>query len=204
MYKVSQFEEKDSEKVLEFMEAHSFVTLIGFDGTYPVATQVPILINKTANGIRLIGHIMIKTDHFSAFNKHENVMVLFTGPHAYISASVYEQPASASTWNYSAIQAKGKLKLMNSEGTRNAITQLTDRFEDPNSSPAAFHSMDDSYIEKHLKTIAGFEILLEEINTVFKLSQNHNENNRKAIVKNLEKTNETGALAIAKMMKDQL
>jgi transcriptional regulator len=201
MYKLPPFEEKDSEKVLEFMEAHSFVTLIGFDGFYPVATQIPVIIHNTAEGIRLIGHVMIKTDHFNAFSKHENVMVLFTGPHAYISASVYEQPASASTWNYASVQAKGKLKFMDGVGTRAAIKQLTDRFENPHS-PAAFSKMDDSYIEKHLKAIAGFEIVVEELNAVFKLSQNHSKSNREAIVKNLAESNEPGALAIAQAMKD--
>jgi predicted FMN-binding regulatory protein PaiB len=39
MYKSELFEERDLDQLLEFMQAHPFITLIGFDGNYPIATQ---------------------------------------------------------------------------------------------------------------------------------------------------------------------
>lgn len=200
MYRIPQFEEKDPANLLDFMRANSFATLIGFDGTYPVATQVPVMINNQNGKVTITGHVMIKTDHFQALATSENVLVLFTGPHAYISAAVYEQPAVASTWNYATVQVKGKIKFLDGVGTRAAIKQLTDHYEDPSKSSAAFHRMDEAYIEKHLKAIAGFEIQVEEINNVFKLSQNHSQQNRNAIVHDLQARNEADANAIAEMM----
>jgi transcriptional regulator len=155
------------------MQAHSFITLIGYDGIYPVATQIPVHMYQDEKGTRLVGHIMKKTDHYLAYAKNENVLALFTGANAYVSASVYENPAVASTWNYSSVQAKGKIRLMNKDETREVIKHLTNSYEDPAKSPAAFHKMDDAYIESNLKAISGFEIRVEEINSVFKLNQNH-------------------------------
>jgi len=201
MYKVPYFEEKDAAKVLAFMQAHSFITLIGYDGVYPAATQIPVHVYQDEHGTRLVGHIMKKTDHYLAYAKNENVLALFTGAHAYVSASVYENPAVASTWNYSSVQAKGKIRLMNRDETREVIKQLTNSYEDPAKSPAAFHKMDDAYIEKNLKAISGFEIQVEEINSVFKLSQNHSAVNQAKIIEHLSESNDQNAIVVAEQMK---
>jgi transcriptional regulator len=171
MYKNPQFEEKDTEKLVAFMQANAFITLIGFDGDYPVATQIPVKVELRDGKVYLIGHVMKKTDHHQAYAKNENVLALFTGAHAYISASVYQDPAVASTWNYSSIQAKGKIKLLNDVETREVIKELTNRYENPGTSKAAFHHMSEEYIEKNLKAISGFEILVQSMTGVFKLSK---------------------------------
>lgn len=204
MYKSAKFEEKDAEKVLAFMRAHSFITLIGYDGDYPVATQVPVHIYQDEQGLRIVGHVMKKTDHCEAYAKNENVLVLFAGAHAYISASVYENPAVASTWNYSSVQAKGKIRLMDDAETRAVIKHLTDSYENPATSKAAFHHMSDDYIEKNLKAISGFEIKVEYLANVFKLSQNHPEANRRNIVAHLEQSEDKDAREIAQQMKHNL
>ncbi|WP_379087488.1 FMN-binding negative transcriptional regulator [Pedobacter sp. UC225_65] len=201
MYKSSHFEEKDADKVLAFMKAHSFITLIGFDGTYPVATQVPVQIYQDEEGMHIVGHIMRKTDHHLAYAKNENVMALFTGAHAYVSAAVYENPAVASTWNYSSVQAKGKIRLMAEDETRRVIMQLTDSYEDANNSPASFHKMDTAYIDKHLKAIAGFKIRVEDLQHVFKLSQNHSTANRTNIAEHLAASDDADSRKVAEQMK---
>ncbi|MEE1946183.1 FMN-binding negative transcriptional regulator [Pedobacter sp. KR3-3] len=204
MYKSSKFEEKDAQKVGAFMQAHPFITLIGFDGICPVATQVPVQVYQDEQGLRIVGHVMKKTDHHEAYARNENVLALFTGAHAYVSASVYENPAVASTWNYSSVQAKGKIRLMDEAETREVIKQLTNSYEDPATSKAAFHRMTDDYIEKNLKAISGFEIRVEHLANVFKLSQNHTETNRKQIIENLEQHGDADAQQVALEMKKRL
>lgn len=204
MYKNPHFEEKDLSKIIAFMEAHSFITLIGTDGEYPVATQVPVKIEQRNGEVYLIGHIMKKTDHHQAYAKNEKVLALFTGAHAYISASVYQDPAVASTWNYSTVQIKGSLRLLGDEETRTVIQELTNRYEDPASSKAAFHHMSESYIEKNLRAISGFELLVQDIATVFKLSQNHPHVNRAAIVDHLSVSNDVNDQQVAEEMRLRL
>jgi len=204
MYKLPYFTADNQEEVLEFMHKNTFVTLIGFDGDFPVATQIPVKTILDGTSIKLIGHIMTKTDHYQAFAKNPNVLGVFTGAHAYVSASVYEEPASASTWNYKTVQAKGTIKLLNSEETYNVIKDLTDKYENPESSPAAFNKMSDEYIRKHLRAITGFEILVTNIDHVFKMSQNHSAHNKAGIVEYLEKSEDVSAQEVAKEMKGEL
>ncbi|WP_168202535.1 FMN-binding negative transcriptional regulator [Pedobacter sp. KBS0701] len=204
MYKLPNFTANSQDEVLEFMHQNTFVTLIGFDGTFPVATQVPVKTVVNGESIKLIGHVMTKTDHCKAFEQNPNVMAIFTGPHAYISASVYEKPASVSTWNYKSVQAKGTIRLMDSEETYQVIKELTDKYENPATSPAAFNKMDEAYIQKHLKAITGFEVLVDHIDHVFKMSQNHSIKNQESIIANLEKREDPVAKEVAKEMKKNL
>ncbi|GAA4211630.1 FMN-binding negative transcriptional regulator [Pedobacter jeongneungensis] len=200
MYKLPHFTVHNQDEVLEFMHQNNFVTLIGFDGEYPVATQVPVKTIIDGESIKLIGHIMTKTDHYKAFEQNPKVMAIFTGAHAYVSASVYETPAVASTWNYKTVQAKGTIRLMDSEETYQVIKELTNKYESPETSPAAFNKMDEDYIQKHLKAITGFEVLVNHIDHVFKMSQNHSVKNQESIVSNLEKSEDVLAQEVAKEM----
>jgi transcriptional regulator len=201
MYKLSNFTANNQDEVLEFMLQNNFITLIGFDGEYPVVTQIPVQTVVNGDSIKLTGHIMTKTDHCRAFEQNPNVMAVFTGAHAYISASVYEKPASVSTWNYKTVQAKGTIRLMDSEETYQVIKKLTDQYENPETSPAAFNKMDEAYIQKHLKAITGFEVSVQQIEHVFKMSQNHSIKNQESIIANLEKSEDMVAKEMAKEMK---
>lgn len=201
MYKVNNFLEKDIDKLIAFIEEHPFAVLIGVNQNVPSATQVPLQVRKDGDTVKLIGHVMRKTDHHEAFLANENVLALFHGAHAYVSASVYENPTSASTWNYSSVQAKGTIKLLSDAETRVVIKELTDQYEKQDSA-AAFHKMSDEYIDKHLKAIAGFEIDVTNLEGVFKLSQNHPQINKEAIIKQLSESDDVQAQEVAKQMEN--
>ena len=201
MYKMPYYTSSDTEEVLFFMKSHPFITLIGFDGDYPVATQIPIKVSKEGESIKLIGHIMTKTDHGAAFKKNPNVLVLFTGIHSYISAAVYEKPNVASTWNYKSVQAKGIIKLLSAEETYEIIKDITDKYENPNTSPSAFQKMDEAYIRQHLKAITGFEIMVTDLAHVFKMSQDHTQKDKENMVENLSQKEDTQSQEMAKEMK---
>lgn len=183
------------------MQAHPFAVVIGANQNIPSATQIPLQVKLDGDVVKLIGHVMRKTGHHEAFMANENVLALFHGAHAYVSASVYENPASASTWNYSSVQAKGQIRLLNNEETRKVIEDLTNQYE-ASHSPAAFHQMSDEYINHHLKAIAGFEITVTALEGVFKLSQNHPQVNQEAIVSYLSQSDDVQAQEVAKQMKD--
>ncbi|MHA4894587.1 FMN-binding negative transcriptional regulator [Pedobacter sp. PWIIR3] len=200
MYQPPYFTKENHQEVLDFMHKNPFVTLIGFDGIFPVATQVPVQIDVRENIVYLIGHMMTKTDHFEAYSRYTNVMAMFQGAHTYVSASVYKDPASASTWNYMTVQAKGKIRMFTPEETYQVIKNLTNQYEDPASSPAAFHKMSEDYIQRNLKAITGFELKVTDLKHVFKLSQNHPQENRDAIIKDLKERADPMSAEVAKNM----
>lgn len=203
MYKLPYFTEDNDELVFEFMQKNSFAIITGFDGDSPVATHVPLDIKKVNGRIVLTGHIMKNTDHHNAFVRNENVLVIFNGPHCYVSASWYTTKNVASTWNYIDVQAKGKIKFTEEEGTRKIIEALTGQYEDA-SSEAAFNKLSNEYVDKLIKAIIGFTIEVETIGNVFKLSQNRDTASRKNIIANLEARNDSESGAIALEMKKRL
>jgi transcriptional regulator len=174
MYKLSHFTENEQQLVIDFMKENSFALITGFGKEYPVATQIPLEIEEKDGKLFLSGHIMKKTDHHIAFEANENVLVVFTGAHCYVSASWYTNPQTASTYNYMAVHAKGKIKFTDEERTYEAIKAVTNKYEGTETI-AAFNNMPKEYTMQHIKAIVGFTIEVESVENVFKLSQNKTE-----------------------------
>ncbi|MEP7108399.1 MAG: FMN-binding negative transcriptional regulator [Ferruginibacter sp.] len=200
MYKLSYFTEEDTEKVIAFMKENSFAVITGVGEQFPVASHIPLAIEMKEDGkMFFYGHLMKSTDHHLAFEKNENVLVIFNGPHTYVSASWYSNPRVASTWNYLAVHAKGKIKFTDEEGTYQAIKAITNKYEGTETA-ASFDKLPKEYVMKLIKAIVGFSIEVESFDNVFKLSQNHSEETRHSIEAHLLAREDEHSTAIAKEM----
>jgi len=203
MYKFPYYTEQDLEKVIAFMQANPFAILTGTGEKYPVATQLPLEITMDQDRIFLQGHMMRKTDHHLAFEKNNQVLVLFTGPHCFVSASWYTNPGVGSTWNYMTVHAKGTMRFMNEVETRDAVKAVSDKFEGTQSA-GAFDKLPQEYIDHMMKAIVGFTIEVESIDNVFKLSQNRDEASQKNIIEQLRKRGDDHSVMIADEMDRRL
>jgi transcriptional regulator len=203
MYKFSYYTEQDDQKVIDFMKENAFALITGFGETYPVATQIPLAIKVKEGKIFLEGHLMRKTDHHLAFEKNSNVLVLFTGPHCFVSASWYTTPAVGSTWNYITVHAKGTISFMDAEGTYNAVKSVSDKYEGTTSA-GAFDGLPKDYIDHMMKAIVGFSIEVKQLDNVFKLSQNRDEISQKNIIEQLKKRGDDNSVMIAEEMERRL
>lgn len=203
MYKFPYFTEKDTDKVIAFMQENAFAVVSGFGELYPIATQIPLEVELKDGRIYLHGHIMKKTDHHKAFENNNNVLVLFTGPHCYVSASWYNNPKAASTWNYMTVQAKGKITFTDDTGTYEAIKYVTNKYEGLETA-AAFNNMPKEYISSLLKAIIGFTIEVESFDNTFKLSQNKKPEEQINIIAELKKRGDEQSFKIAAEMEKLL
>lgn len=197
MYKLPHFTEQDQQKVLAFMQKNPFVQLIGMGNEYPVATHIPIDLSfNNAGKMILSGHMMKKTDHQLCFENNENVLVIFNGPHCYISASWYNDPMSGSTWNYMTVHARGKIRFTGEEGAYEAVKAITNKYEGTET-VAAFNKLPKEYIASMVKAIIGFSIEVDSFENVFKLSQNKDADSRKSIIEHLQQRGDANSIAIA-------
>jgi transcriptional regulator len=199
MYKFSYFTEKEEQKVIAFMKENAFAMLTGFGENYPAVTQIPLEVEEKNGKLLLHGHIMRKTDHHKAFEKNNKVLAIFTGPHCYVSASWYANPQTASTWNYMAVHAKGKIIFTDEEGTYQAIKAVTNKYEGTETA-GAFNKMPKDYIMPMLKAIVGFTIEVESIDNIFKLSQNKTAAEQLNIIAELKKRGDYNSVMIAEEM----
>jgi transcriptional regulator len=188
MYNLPHFKEPDAKLVLDFVKQHPFAMLIGVDATNkPVATQVPVFIDERDGKMFLTGHIQRKTDHHKAFEQNPNVLAVFTGAHTYVSASWYEDKQVASTWNYMSVHAKGVLRFLTDNELYEVLKRTTHHFENNPHSPSLVEKMTDEYMQSNMKAIVAFEVEVQELNHVFKLSQNRDEKSYDRIVNELKK-----------------
>lgn len=202
MYNLPYYKEHDEQVLLQFMKHNSFAMLIGAANNTPAATQIPFLIEKRENKLSFKGHFMRHTDHHKAFEQNSNSLCIFTGPHTYVSASLYTEPKTASTWNYMSVHAKGQLKFLGDNELLEILEKTTRLFENNEHSPSSFGQLSKEYVEKLAKAIIGFEIEVTEIDAVFKLSQNRDEQSYQNIIHHLEK-GVGDAQQIAKEMKNR-
>ena len=203
MYNLPYFKEKDQQVVLDFIHQHPFAFLAGCseDGK-PVATQVPVFIDELEGKLFLSGHIMKNTDHHKAFLINPNVLAVFSGPHTYVSASWYDKKEQASTWNYMSVHAKGQLKFLDEQALLDVLKRTTNHFENNPFSGANFEDLPDEYVQRLSKAIIAFEVEVQELDNVFKLSQNHNEKTYHNIMEKLN-GHDTDGKRIADEMKQR-
>ena len=205
MYNLPYFKEGDQEVVLEFMRKHPFVFLTGVnEESKPVATQVPVFIDEKDGKLFLTGHIMRNNDHHKAFEKNPNVLAVFTSPHVYVSATWYDDPRQASTWNYMSVHAKGTMRFGNKEDLIAILKRLTLHYENNNTaSTTVFDNLPSQYTEPLLNAIVAFEVEVVSIDNVFKLSQNRNEKSFQNIMDKLNEQGSDGKFIAGEMKKIQ-
>ncbi len=205
MYNLPYFKEQDGEVVLEFMRQHPFVFLSGVDeNNKPVATQVPVFIDEKDGKLFLTGHIMRNTDHHKAFAINPNVLAVFTGPHTYVSATWYDDPHQASTWNYMSVHARGSIRFGDYGDLVAILKRLTLHYENNNSaSTTVFDNLSSAYKEPLMKAIVAFEVEITSIDNVFKLSQNRDEKSFHNIMAKLKGQGSDGQFIADEMKKRQ-
>ena len=205
MYNLPYFKENDKAVIFKFIQDNPFAFLAGSDANnFPVATQVPMFMEESGGKILLTGHMMRQTDHHRAFEKNPNVLCVFTGPHAYVSASWYSNPYQASTWNYMSVHVKGKIRFLDENGLVNVLKKITLHFEKDNAkSSTVFVNLPEEYRNRLMKAIIAFEVEVEEINNVFKLSQNRDKESYENIIEELSKQDADGE-EIAGIMKERI
>ena len=202
MYNLPYFKEKDESKVLEFIQKNPFAFIAGCDeNSKPVATQIPVFIEEREGKLYLTGHMMRATDHHKALEKNPAVLCVFTGPHTYVSASWYKDPHQASTWNYMSVHVKGKMSFLDEKALIDVLKKTALHFENGNtSSPTTFENLPEEYTNRLIKAIVAFEVEVESIDNVFKLSQNKDKESYQRIIEKLENEN-ADAKVIAYEMK---
>jgi len=203
MYIPAAFEVSDLDRLHAFIESHAFavVTTTGPDGL--TASHVPVLLDRSrgASGT-LVGHLARANEQVRDFD-HE-ALAIFSGPHAYISPTWYDEPRTVPTWNYVAVHASGILRRVEDPGRVAEILAATvDRYESSRTNPWPFDPTSEFH-QQLSGAVVGFEIEIARIQGKWKLNQNHSTERRMRAVKGLEKEGTPQARAIADLMRANL
>ncbi len=105
MYRPRLFDIDDSAVLSDFMRAQSFALLVTSADGVPFASHIPLLLKEGGEYGRLNGHLSKGNSQWQAFDGNTEALVVFWGPHAYLSPNWYETEKMVPTWNYVTVHA---------------------------------------------------------------------------------------------------
>ncbi|HEY2857876.1 MAG TPA: FMN-binding negative transcriptional regulator [Terracidiphilus sp.] len=173
----------DRATLLEAMRTYSFAILFGPNGSRPEddmrATHLPLLVKDEGEHGLLEGHFAKANPHWADLSGRETLIV-FPGPHSYVSPSLYVEDLSVPTWNYIAIHAYGTLELIEDEASKSRLVEELVSQHEPAYLPR-WDAMPDGFRRTMLAGIMGFRIPIARIEGKFKISQNRAEPERRNV-----------------------
>jgi len=204
MYIPDHFQQSDAGKLFEFIEQNAFGLLVSQVDGEPFASHLPFLLDRSSmpHG-SLIAHLALANPQWRQA-EGQNVLAIFSGPHAYISPSWYEADRVVPTWNYVAVHVYGTLHLIQDQETlANVLRAFVERYEAALPRPWQFEAGSD-FSQKMMKAVAGFRIDISRIEGKWKLNQNRPQEQRERVVRALQTFRDENALGIAQLISDDL
>ncbi|MEO8237556.1 MAG: FMN-binding negative transcriptional regulator [Flavobacterium sp.] len=199
MYTPEIYKNEDPESIRTFLKENSFGILINQTNGKLCATHIPIELEINADGKEILqGHISKLNPQAEGFTENDQVLAVFSGPHSYISPSWYDHE-NVPTWNYIAVHVYGCIKITDETATIESLKKLVDKYEAASENPVSVENLSAKTM-REARGLIGFEIEIDEIQATKKLSQNRDDHNYKNIISELEKTENTQSIAIAKEM----
>jgi transcriptional regulator len=206
MYIPEPFRETRSEALYAFIRQHSFGILSSHQDGALIASHLPFLLDERRgpNGA-LLGHMARANSQWQGFREDKEVLVIFPGPHAYISPSWYEAPLSVPTWNYAVVHAYGLPQRIETPSALLELLAATVRtYEDGFDQPWELGQLPEDFVSKLLRAIVGFEIRLTRLEGKFKLNQNRAAADRAGVVNGLRQHGGSLDVQVATLMEAQL
>jgi transcriptional regulator len=194
--------QKDRSATLAFMRANPFAILVSNVDGIPFATHLPFLIDDVEEQVIVRGHMAKANPHWKSMKEGEESLIIFHGPHAYISPSLYELRESVPTWNYAAIHVYGESALFHDEHhLKETLHRTINTFE--SSYMAQWSELSDEYRSWMMKHIVGFEIKVKRLEAKFKLSQNRTKGEQSRVIQSLNQSKDSNISGVAELMQQE-
>ncbi|MCE9645289.1 MAG: FMN-binding negative transcriptional regulator [Chloroflexi bacterium] len=198
MYIPKLYREEDRAEIMGFLQKNNFPALVTHDGRRPVATHLPVEVLEEAGGaLTVLGHMSRANPQWKSFGDQE-VLLIFQGAHTYISPRWYNH-VNVPTWNYMMVHVYGKARLVEGAELHDLLSRLVRRHED--GTGYSLEGLPADFVQKEMKGVAGFAVQVTEIEAGYKLSQNRDDQDHAAIIRELEKRGDDGSAGVAKAMR---
>lgn len=137
-----------------------------------MASHLPFMVEQGASTV-LVGHMARANPQWKGLDDAP-VLINFLGPNTHISPAWYTTSPRAPTWNYVAVQVRGRARVtQDRERLRKMVLDLSALME-PENSPWVAAKLDSAYVDKLLPGIVGFTIEVDDIDVQLRLSQQNN------------------------------
>ncbi|MCR2822314.1 FMN-binding negative transcriptional regulator [Lederbergia panacisoli] len=199
MYTPNHFKVTNVDEIWDFVQENSFGTIVTTEQGKPIATHLPLGLVKKDDDYYITGHMAYANPQWKTLEAaNDNVLVMFQGPHAYISSSWYKHE-NVPTWNYQSVHVYGTASIMSEQELEEDLILLLQRYERHRNNAALWENLS-SKTKKQIKGIVGFKIIVVEIQAAYKLSQNRSETDYIEIINKLKKEGNPNSKQMAELM----
>ena len=188
----------------DFMRRHDFATLVSASADGLVTSHVPVLTRIEGSALTVVGHVARANTHWQVMDGATPAVVIFHGPHGYVSPTWYETAPAVPTWNYGVVHAHGRPVVLNDEAfLRGVLDALVERYEA--SRPNGWRTQDvpSADYQRMLGAIVGFQMRVERLDSKFKLGQNRSVEDRRRTIAGLEAEGSPEAALLAAFMRQR-
>ncbi len=200
MYVPQVYREEDLQEIRRLISAHPFATLVSHVQGTLWATHIPLKHTQDEQGHDLLqGHVAKKNPQWQELEDQES-MAIFQGPDAYISSSWYHEE-SVPTWNYQAVHAYGRARILEGKELVESLKKLMEEHEAGKGDPLSFEHMSQDLFERESKGLIGFELRVDRFHAAAKLSQDKSEEDHREVTTGLERNGDPREQDLAKEMK---
>ena len=200
MYVPKRFREDDHRVLCEFIQRHSFGTIIS-GGSKPDATHLPFLIDSEhGEQGTLHAHFARANPHWKGLRSIDEVLVIFQGPHCYLSPSWYENQVTVPTWAYAAVHVRGRARVIEEPSL---ILPLVERLVAEHEKEWSL-AQAEPLMDRLLEMIVGVEIPIESIEGKFKFNQNTSPSDQRGVIDVLRNSADQTEREVAAIMEGNL
>jgi transcriptional regulator len=195
----------DPAELTAFMQHYNFAALVTSHEGEITATHLPFMLDASRGEHgTLIAHLARPNPQWKTFTNEQEALVIFTGPHAYVSPSWYEKPqTNVPTWNYTAVHAYGIPRIVEDpEAIYAMLDQLVEAHESVYEQPWPMQSAEE-HVRRLIGGIVGFEMTITRVEGKQKLSQNRSETDQYHVVEHLSQSNDSLAAGTAALMRER-
>ncbi len=204
MYIPKSFAETDLPTLHQFMQAHNFAALVTQSEGHLVASHIPFMLDAERGAYgTLVAHLARANDQWKHLEQGE-ALVIFQGPHAYISPSWYTSHPSVPTWNYTAVHAYGTARILEGHDIVRPMLEALVQQHEAQRDPAWVMDLPADYMDTMMKAIVAFELPIDRLEGKYKLSQNRSETDQQQVIEQLNQSRYAEEAATAQLMRDRL
>lgn len=163
----------DHAEIRRVIAANPWATITSSTADGLVASHYAVLLDDASDDLTVVGHVGRPDDLIHGLGGGE-ILIVFQGPHGYISPSWYGDVAAVPTWNYTAVHLSGVPEILSADENLAVLDRLVDRFESELPDPRRMWERpnDAAFIERLAAGTVGFRLTPTRVVAKRKLSQN--------------------------------
>lgn len=163
----------DVAEIRRVVEGNPWATIVSDGDEGMVASHYAVLLDEERDDLTIVGHVGRPDDLIHGLGQRE-LLVVFQGPHGYISPGWYGDVPAVPTWNYTAVHLAGVPEILADEENLRVLDRLVDRFEQGMPAPRGMwmRPNDEAFVTRLSAGTVGFRLTPTRVVAKRKLSQN--------------------------------